>query len=98
LEGVAAFGLLVNDLQEAAMEEAPALRERVGRIRDVLREREADVAALSGSGSSFFGLFGEARPARRAGAALEKAGFPAVVVRTLTLDQYRKAWTSPRGR
>jgi 4-diphosphocytidyl-2-C-methyl-D-erythritol kinase len=98
LEGVPAFGLLVNDLQEAAMEEAPALRERVARIRDVLRERGAHVAALSGSGSSFFGLFDGARAARRAGAALETAGFPALVVRTLTLRQYRKAWTSPRGR
>jgi 4-diphosphocytidyl-2-C-methyl-D-erythritol kinase len=98
LEGVAAFGLLVNDLQEAAMEEAPTLRERVARVRDVLREQGAGVAALSGSGSSFFGLFGEARAARRAGSALESAGFPALVVRTLTLEQYRKAWTSPRGR
>jgi 4-diphosphocytidyl-2-C-methyl-D-erythritol kinase len=98
LEGVPAFGLLVNDLQEAAMEEAPALRARVGPIRDVLRGQGAQLAALSGSGSSFFGLFGEARAARRAGVALETAGFPALVVRTLTLEQYRKAWTSPRGR
>ena len=80
------------------MEEAPALRERVARVRDLLREKGARVAALSGSGSSFYGLFGDARAARRAGAALEKAGFPALVVRTLTLEQYRKAWASPRGR
>ena len=98
LEGAGGYRLLVNDLEEAAMEEAPALRDRVGRIRDVLRGKGARVAALSGSGSSFFGLFGEARGARRAGAALETEGFPALVVRTLTLDQYRRAWTQPRGR
>ena len=98
LEGVGVYRLLVNDLEEAAMEEAPALRERVARIRDVLRGEGALVAALSGSGSSFFGLFGDARAARRAGVALGSHGFPARVVRTLTLDQYRKAWTLPRAR
>ena len=80
------------------MEEAPALRERVARVRDVLRGEGARVAALSGSGSSFFGLFDGARAARRAGVALESHGFPALVARTLTLEQYRKAWSSPRAR
>jgi 4-diphosphocytidyl-2-C-methyl-D-erythritol kinase len=98
LQGAGGYRFLVNDLEEAAMEEAPALRERVARVRDVLRGEGALVAALSGSGSSFFGLFGGAREARRAGAALEAQGFPALVVRTLTLDQYGKAWSSPRAR
>jgi 4-diphosphocytidyl-2-C-methyl-D-erythritol kinase len=98
LEGAGGYRLLVNDLEEAAMEEAPALRERVARIRDVLHGEGARVAALSGSGSSFFGLFDVARAARRAGTALESHGFPALVVRTLTLDQYRRAWTSTRAR
>jgi len=92
LEGVGESRLLVNDLEEAAMEEAPALRERVGRVRDVLRGEGARVAALSGSGSSFFGLFDGAGAARRAGRALESQGFPVHVVRTLTLEQYRKGW------
>jgi 4-diphosphocytidyl-2-C-methyl-D-erythritol kinase len=98
LEGVGGFRLLVNELEEAAMEEAPALRERVERIRHVLRGEGARLAALSGSGSTFFGLFGGAREARRAGAALESCGFPSLVARTLTLEQYRKAWASPRAR
>lgn len=98
LEGVGAGRLLVNDLEEAAMEEAPALRERVGRVRDVLRGEGARVAALSGSGSSFFGLFDGARAARRAGMALESHGFPVRVVPTLTLEQYRKRWPSSRVR
>jgi 4-diphosphocytidyl-2-C-methyl-D-erythritol kinase len=98
LEGVGGYRLLVNDLEEAAMEEAPTLRNRVVRVRDVLRGEGARLAALSGSGSSFFGLFDGARAARRAGATLESHGFPALVVRTLTLEQYRKAWASPRAR
>jgi 4-diphosphocytidyl-2-C-methyl-D-erythritol kinase len=97
LEGVGGYRLLVNDLEEAAMEEAPALRERAVRVRDLLRVEGARLAALSGSGSSIFGLFDGARAARRAGAALESHGFPALVVRTLTLEQYRKAWASPRA-
>jgi 4-diphosphocytidyl-2-C-methyl-D-erythritol kinase len=98
LEGVGGYRLLVNDLEEAAMEEAPALRERVARVRGVLRGEGARLAALSGSGSSFFGLFDRARAARRAGAALESHGFRALVVRTLTLEQYREAWTASRAR
>ena len=98
LEGVGGYRLLVNDLEEAAMEEAPTLRERVGCVRDVLRGEGARLVALSGSGSSFFGLFDGARAARRAGVALESHGFPALVARTLTLEQYRKAWSSPRAR
>lgn len=98
LEGAEAYRFLVNDLEEAALEEAPALREQVVRVRDVLRREGARCAALSGSGSSFFGLFGGARAARRAAAALESGGFRACVVRTLTLDEYRGAWARPRAR
>jgi 4-diphosphocytidyl-2-C-methyl-D-erythritol kinase len=98
LEGVGGYRFLVNDLEEAAMEEMPALRGRVERIRGVLRGEGARVAALSGSGSSFFGLFGGVGPARRAARALGRQGFPLHVVRTLTLDQYRKAWPLPRAR
>ena len=98
LEGVGGYRFLVNDLEEAAMEEAPTLREQVARVRDVLHGAGAELTALSGSGSSFFGLFGGARAARRAGVVLESQGFPAIVVRTLSLEQYRRAWSSSRGR
>ncbi len=98
LEGVGGYRFLVNDLEEAAMEEAPTLREQVARVRDVLHGAGAELTALSGSGSSFFGLFGGARAARRAGVLLESQGFPALVVRTLSLEQYRRAWSSSRGR
>jgi 4-diphosphocytidyl-2-C-methyl-D-erythritol kinase len=92
LEGAGAFRLLVNDLEEAALEEAPGLREQVGRIRAVLLGKGARLVALSGSGASYFGLFGGARPAERARVALAAEGFRALAARTLTLDQYRAAW------
>jgi 4-diphosphocytidyl-2-C-methyl-D-erythritol kinase len=98
LEGSGDFRVLVNDLEEAAFEEAPALREQVGRVRTVLLREGARLAALSGSGGSCFGLFGGARPAARARAALAAEGFRALAARTLTLDEYRAAWGGARVR
>lgn len=98
LEGPGSFPALVNDLEEAALEEAPALREQAGRIRAVLLREGARLASLSGSGASYFGLFEGARPADRARRALAGEGFRAFVARTLTLDQYRVAWGRARAR
>lgn len=98
LEGSGAFRFLRNDLEEAALEEAPALREQAGRIRAVLLREGASLAALSGSGSSYFGLFENARKAQRASAALHAEGRRALVGRTLTLEQYRDAWGRSRSR
>lgn len=92
LEGSGGCRFLHNDLEEAALEEVPALREQAGRIRAVLLREGACLAALSGSGSSYFGLFEDARPAKRARAALAVEGFRALAARTLTLEQYRGAW------
>jgi 4-diphosphocytidyl-2-C-methyl-D-erythritol kinase len=98
LEGSGAYRFLQNDLEEAALEEAPALREQAGRIRAVLLGKGACLAALSGSGASYFGLFETARPAERARVALAAEGFRALAARTLTLEQYRDAWGRGRGR
>ena len=98
LEGPGSFPVLANDLEEAALEEAPGLREQAGRIRAVLLREGARLAALSGSGASYFGLFEGARPAERARRALAGEGFRALVARTLTLDQYRVAWGRVRAR
>jgi len=98
LEGPGSFPGLANDLEEAALEEAPALREQAGRIRAVLLREGARLAALSGSGASYFGLFEGARPAERARRVLAGEGFEALVARTLTLDQYRVAWGRARAR
>jgi len=100
LEGAGAFRFLANDLEEAALLEAPALREQAGRTRAVLKEEGAHLVALSGSGSSYFGLFDGARPAERARAALAAEGLRALAARTLTLDRYRAAFgrtTDQRG-
>ncbi len=92
--GGGAFALLANDLEAAALEESPDLKERAGRIRGLLVREGALLAALSGSGSSYFGLFAEAGLARRAADALGRAGFRALRARTLSVEQYRRAWSS----
>ena len=94
LEGSGGYRFLQNDLEEAALEEAPELRAQTGRIRAVLLRAGASLSALSGSGASYFGLFEGARKAARARAALEAEGFRARAARTLTLEQYREG----RGR
>ena len=98
LEGDGGWRLLSNDLEEAALEEAPVLVQQGRRIRGVLVQNGALWAALSGSGSSFFGLFDDARRARQAQAALAKEGFTVSRARTLSLDQYRRRWSRVRCR
>jgi 4-diphosphocytidyl-2-C-methyl-D-erythritol kinase len=87
------YSLLANELEQAALEEAPELAERVGHIRGILVREGALMASLSGSGSAFFGLFAEAARARKASAVLENAGFSALRARTLSLEQYRRMWS-----
>jgi 4-diphosphocytidyl-2-C-methyl-D-erythritol kinase len=89
LEGVESFPLLANDLERVALEEDPGLIPRARQIRRVLRDGGTRLTLLSGTGSSFFGVFGAAAAARRAAASLRAAGFEAFQARTLTLDQYR---------
>jgi 4-diphosphocytidyl-2-C-methyl-D-erythritol kinase len=93
LGGSFPVGILTNELETAALEEAPELRHQVTRIRAFLIRDGALLASLSGSGSSYFGLFDDARRARRAQAALRAAGFTAVRSRTLSLAQYRRSWS-----
>jgi 4-diphosphocytidyl-2-C-methyl-D-erythritol kinase len=88
---------LTNELEKAALEEAPELRQQVRRIRGFLVRDGALLASLSGSGSSYFGLFDDARRARRCHAALRAAGFTALSSHTLTLDQYRRSWHPSSG-
>jgi 4-diphosphocytidyl-2-C-methyl-D-erythritol kinase len=97
LEGLGAFRFLTNELERAALEEAPELRQQVRRIRGFLVREGALVAALSGSGSSYFGLFDDPRRAAQARAALRQAGFLASRSRTISLDQYRRIWSRLPG-
>jgi 4-diphosphocytidyl-2-C-methyl-D-erythritol kinase len=89
-----AWKLLTNDLEPAALEESPVLKARAGRIRGLLVREGALLAALSGSGSSYFGFFDDPDLARSAAVALREADFEACRARTLNVDQYRRAWSS----
>jgi 4-diphosphocytidyl-2-C-methyl-D-erythritol kinase len=106
LEGRPQYGVLTNELEEAALEEAPVLRDQVRIIRRLLVREGALLAALSGSGSTYFGLFSSGPRASRAEAALGARGFRVERARTLSLASYRQSLRralaaggqNPRGR
>jgi 4-diphosphocytidyl-2-C-methyl-D-erythritol kinase len=101
LEGLPAYGILTNELEEAALEEAPVLRDQVKAIRGLLVREGAELAVLSGSGSTYFGLFTSGPRARRARTALASHGYHAIAARTLTLERYRRSLSralAPSGR
>jgi 4-diphosphocytidyl-2-C-methyl-D-erythritol kinase len=87
------WSLLANDLERAALEESPVLKARAGRIRGLLVREGALLAALSGSGSSYFGFFADPARARGAMEALRESGVRALRARTLSVEQYRRAWS-----
>jgi 4-diphosphocytidyl-2-C-methyl-D-erythritol kinase len=89
---------LTNDLEEAALEEAPALAAKARRLREILVGAGARLAALSGSGSSYFGVFADGRAARKAQVALAAEGVTALRARTLTRDQYQRDWSRSGSR
>jgi 4-diphosphocytidyl-2-C-methyl-D-erythritol kinase len=97
LGGEDGFSALTNDLERVAVAGAPDLAKRLKRIRRVLAREGARLASLSGSGSSFFGLFDDAAPARRARTALAAKGFTAFCVPTLSLERYQKIWARSLG-
>jgi len=70
--------LLVNDLEPVAERLCPA----IGRLREALWEAGAGAVAMSGSGATVFGVFGEEAAARGAAARIEEAGSWARVART----------------
>ena len=90
-----AFPILANDLERPALEEAPDLAARVGLIRGILIREGALMASLSGSGASYFGLFGDPGRARKAQSRLAARGMKALRSRTLSFDQYRWLWAQP---
>lgn len=90
LRGAVRFGILKNELENAALGEAPDLAESTRRMRVILMREGAVLAQMSGSGSAFFGLFFEKAAAARARKALETGGFRALLARTLSLEQFRE--------
>jgi 4-diphosphocytidyl-2-C-methyl-D-erythritol kinase len=97
MAGGLAYGALVNDLERAALEEAPDLAKGVESVRAVLGREGAQSTLMSGSGSTWFGLFSGRREGSRARKALASAGFAAVLARTLSLGGYRRAWARALG-
>jgi 4-diphosphocytidyl-2-C-methyl-D-erythritol kinase len=93
LEARGRFAALTNELEEAALEEAPVLRDQVKTIRSLLVQEGAELAVLSGSGSTYFGLFTVGSRATRARAALAAHGFRAIKVRTLSLERYQQSFS-----
>ena len=89
LSGAVRFGILKNELEIAALGEAPDLAESTRRMRVILMREGAVLAQMSGSGSAFFGLFPARRSAVRAKQSLQAAGFRALVSSTLSIDQFR---------
>jgi 4-diphosphocytidyl-2-C-methyl-D-erythritol kinase len=80
--------LMENDFEPALNRAYPAL----GKIKRALLDEGAEVALLSGSGSTVFGIFRDEGPALRAQASLSQTvGFRAYAVRTCTGPSfYRK--------
>jgi 4-diphosphocytidyl-2-C-methyl-D-erythritol kinase len=87
--GAVRFGILANELENAALGEAPDLAESTRRMRIILRKEGAVAAQISGSGSAFFGLFFDRRRALAARDSLHANGFRALLTPTLSLEQFR---------
>jgi 4-diphosphocytidyl-2-C-methyl-D-erythritol kinase len=88
---------LYNDLQDPVSSRHP----EIPRIVSALTKAGAFHAAMSGSGSAVFGLFGRAPAAEQAARALEKKGTRALVSRTVNRAAYSRLVgikeSAPRG-
>jgi 4-diphosphocytidyl-2-C-methyl-D-erythritol kinase len=76
---LSAYGSLSNDLEPAVIARHPM----IGQLTQQLRDRGALIAAMSGSGSTVFGVFGSAGAAGRAAAALKGSGVRVITARFL---------------
>lgn len=75
---------LRNDLEPAVAAHHPT----IGRIRQALLRAGAVMAAMSGSGSTVFGLFERQDAARRTAADLARPGWHVVATRTMSRAEY----------
>jgi 4-diphosphocytidyl-2-C-methyl-D-erythritol kinase len=81
-----------NDLQPPVEERHPA----IVRLTSALRRHGAVWAAMSGSGSAVFGLFGAEQTARRAADLIRGPHCLALTTRTVSARQYRR-WSTPQA-
>jgi 4-diphosphocytidyl-2-C-methyl-D-erythritol kinase len=77
---------LRNDLEEAVATRYPAIR----RITSALRKADADHVAMTGTGSTVFGLFRSHAAASRAARALASRARRTLVTHTLNRQQYQR--------
>jgi 4-diphosphocytidyl-2-C-methyl-D-erythritol kinase len=82
---------LVNDLQPPVVAQHP----RIGRLIAGLRRAGAAHAAMSGSGSAVFGLFGTERQARAAASVTGRAPVEVVITSTVSRRQHHRR-SAPR--
>lgn len=75
-----------NDLQQAVISRHPEIRDLVARLHRL----DAHLAAMSGSGSTVFGLFPTAAAADRAAAALRDGASVVIRTRTIGREEYRR--------
>ncbi|HET8667025.1 MAG TPA: 4-(cytidine 5'-diphospho)-2-C-methyl-D-erythritol kinase [Terriglobales bacterium] len=73
-----------NDFERVVFPKHPKLRE----VKRALEREGAKYAALSGSGSTLYGLFATTGEAEQAARRLSEAGMAAVAARTITRRQY----------
>jgi 4-diphosphocytidyl-2-C-methyl-D-erythritol kinase len=86
----AAWRRLRNDLERSAVAESPPLAALRRRVRVVAHSAGASLAAMSGSGSSFFLLFDERGAAKIAAAALQALGVPSLPCSFISREAYEK--------
>jgi 4-diphosphocytidyl-2-C-methyl-D-erythritol kinase len=78
------LGELVNHLEGTTGSRTSKIQE----YKNVLLDRGALAAMMSGSGSAVFGVFREGRAARSVADSLNRDGIRAVVTRTLDREAY----------
>jgi len=79
-----------NDFEEVVLPYHPSLRETKCLLMGENSGQPAIYAALSGSGSALFGLYGSEADARAAQQRVQSSGFKAILTETLTREEY---WT-----
>ena len=85
---------VANDLEEAAIRIRPSLK----KLRSTLDRSGARAVAMTGSGSTFYGIFGDATSAREAARRVEEAGFAAIATRSLGREERTRCLWETAGR
>ena len=80
-----------NDFEDSVFDRLPGLRE----VRDTFAELGADVARLTGSGSTVYGVFGDERDARRAAERIGRSQSVAAALTVPTLTAIPAPSTAP---